>query len=152
MAKPLPYLLDTNVVLFATRQGSIQSQAIDQQFDLRGSPFRPTLCEVSVAELLAFAESWGERRQKLLQGVIDEHVVLPISRREVHEEWARLKSYAKQRGLAIQHDHNDIWIAATAKVAGLTLISTDASAFLPFRGQGLLAVELLDPKTGLRMP
>lgn len=150
MAKPLPYLLDTNVVLFATRQGSTQAQAIEQQFGLRSSPFRPALCEVSVAELLAFSQGWGEKRRKLLMDVIDEHVVLPIGRREIHEEWARLKSHSKSKGLAIQHDHNDLWVAATAHVAGLTVMSTDLAAFLPFRG--MLALELLDPRTGLRVP
>ena len=150
MARPLPYLLDTNVVLFATRQGSTQAHAIDQQFQLRSSPFRPALCEVSVAELLAFSHSWGDKRRKLLDEIIDEHIVLPIGRREIHQEWARLKSYAKSNGLAIQHDHNDLWIAATASVAGLTVMSTDLAAFLPFRG--MLALELLEPATGLRVP
>jgi predicted nucleic acid-binding protein len=150
MSKPTAYLLDTNVVLFATRQGSAQAQAIDQQFGLRNSPFRPALSEVCVAELLAFAQGWGDRRRKLLLEVIDEHVVLPIGRREIHEEWARLKSHARSKGLAIQHDHNDIWIAATARVAGLSVMSTDLAAFLPLRG--MLALELLDPKTGVRIP
>jgi len=150
MSAPLPYLLDTNVVLFATREGSAQAEAIDRQFGLRSSPFRPALCEVSVAELLAFSQSWGERRRKLLDEVIDEHVVLPIGRREIHEEWARLKSHAKAKGLAIQHDHNDLWIAATARVAGLTVMSTDLAAFLPLRDT--LALELLDPQTGMRVP
>jgi predicted nucleic acid-binding protein len=150
MSRPIPYLLDTNVVLFATRQGGAQAQAIDRQFGLRASPFRPALCEVSVAELLAFAQSWGEARRKLLVQVIDEHVVLPIGRSEIHEQWARLKSHAKSKGLAIQHDHNDIWIAATAHVAGLTVMSTDLAAFLPLRG--MLALELLDPRTGIRVP
>ncbi|MFN7573145.1 MAG: type II toxin-antitoxin system VapC family toxin [Betaproteobacteria bacterium] len=150
MSAPLPYLLDTNVVLFATREGSAQAEAIDRQFGLRSSPFRPALCEVSVAELLAFSQSWGERRRKLLDEVIDEHVVLPIGRREIHEEWARLKSHAKAKGLAIQHDHNDLWIAATARVAGLTVMSTDLAAFLPLRDT--LALELLNPQTGMRVP
>jgi predicted nucleic acid-binding protein len=140
------------VVLFATRAGCPQALAIDQQFQLRSSPFRPVLCEVSVAELLAFSrsQSWGDKRRKLLEEIIGEHVVLPIGRPEIHAEWARLKSYARSKGLPIQHDHNDLWIAATASVAGLTVMSTDLAAFLPFRG--MLALELLDPTSGLRVP
>lgn len=64
MALPVPYLLDTNVVLFATRQHSPAATAIEQQFGLKVSPFRPAICEVTVAELLAFAESWGQARRK----------------------------------------------------------------------------------------
>lgn len=51
-------------------------------------------------------------------------------------------------GLAIQQDHNDVWIAATAKVAGLRLISSDAAAFLPLRGTGWVDVDVIDAKTG----
>lgn len=150
MAGSLPYLLDTNVVLFATRQGSRQAESIEAQLGLRASGFRPALCEVSVGELLAFASGWGEPRRKLLHAVIDEHVVLPIGRREIHEAWAALKSHAKAHGLPIQHDHNDLWIAATARVAGLTVMSTDVKAFGPIRS--IVAAELLDAHTGLRLP
>ena len=151
MASPVPYLLDTNVVLFATRQNSPAAATIEQQFGLKASPFRPAVCEVTVAELLAFAESWGAARRKLLDEVIAEMLVLPIGRHAIHAEWARLRSYAKTKGLAIQQDHNDMWIAATAKVAGMTVISSDAAAFLPLRDQGQLAVEVIDPKTGERL-
>ena len=152
MAAPVPYLLDTNVVLFATRQHSATAVTIEHQFGLKASPFRPAICEVTVAELLAFAESWGPARKKLLRAVIEELLVLPIGRPEIHAEWAKLKSYARTKGLAIQQDHNDIWIAATARVAGMTVISSDAAAFLPLRDQAVLAVEVIDAKTGLRLP
>lgn len=131
MRTPTPYLLDTNVILFATRQNSLAPATIEEQFNLKASPFRPSICEVTIAELLAFAGSWGEARRQLLDRIIDELLVIPIHRADIHREWARIKSYAKNRGLAIQHDHNDIWIAATAKTAGLTVISSDAAAFMP---------------------
>jgi predicted nucleic acid-binding protein len=152
MAAPVPYLLDTNVLLFATRQDSPASAAIERQFSLRASPFRPAICEVTVAELLAFAESWGTARRQKLDEVIAEVLVLPIGRPAIYAEWAKLRSYAKVNGLAIQQDHNDIWIAATAKTAGLTVITSDAAAFLPLRDQRQLAVEVIDPKTGNRLP
>lgn len=154
MVAPIPYLLDTNVVLFATRENSPVSAAVDRQFGLRDSPFRPAICEVSVAELLAFAENrnWGDKRRDLLKGMIDELLVLPISGPDIHQQWAKLYSYAKANGLAIQHDHNDVWIAATAKVAGLRLISSDAAAFLPLRGAGWVEVDVIDAKTGTLVP
>ena len=152
MSSPTPYLLDTNVVLFATRQDSPAAAAIEQQFNLKASPFRPSICEVTIAELLAFAESWGPSRRKRLHEIIDELLVLPISRAEIHREWAKLKSYAKAHGLPIQQDHNDIWIAATAKTAGMTVISSDAAAFVPLRDQKQLEVEVIDPRTGKLLP
>jgi len=61
-----PYRLDTNVVLHATRQASPVSAAIDAQFQLRQSPFRPAISEVTVGELWAFAQSskWRQARRE----------------------------------------------------------------------------------------
>jgi len=151
MAGAVPYLLDTNVVLITTRAGNPAAAAIDQQFRLRDSPFRPAVCEVSVGELLAFAHSWGPARRRLLEDVIAELLVLPISPRDVHVEWARLRSYAKSHGLPIQQDHNDMWIAAVANVAGLTVIASDVAGFRPIKMAGLVKAELIDSKSGLRL-
>jgi predicted nucleic acid-binding protein len=147
------YLLDTNIVLFATREHSDVSAAIDSQFHLRELRTRPAICEVTVAELLAFAQSqsWGEKRRTRLRTVIADLLVINISEPGIHERWAELYWHARTRGLGIQEAHNDLWIAATAGVAGLTLLSTDASAYQPLTGTDWLDVVLLDPKTGLRL-
>lgn len=146
------YLLDTNVVLHATREKSPVSLAVDAQFQLRSSPFRPTICEVTVAELWSFAQSWGEKRKELLKRTIGDLLILPISDSRIHMRWAELYSFARSNGLPIQHDHNDVWIAAVAQVAGLRLLSTDGAAFLPLRGTSWLDVVVLDPKTGIIAP
>lgn len=146
------YLFDTNIVLHATRQGSPVSVAADAQFQLSQSPFRPAICEVTVAEMLAFAQSWQERRREHLKRIIDQFLVIPIGDDRIHRQWAELYSHAKAHGLPIQHDHNDVWIAATAKVAGLKVISTDGAAFLPLRGTTWVDVAIVDPRTGIIVP
>ena len=148
------YLLDTNIVLHATREKSPVSLAVDSQFQLRSSPFRPTICEVTVAELWAFAQSqsWGEKRKELLRRTIGDLLVLPISDPSIHHRWAELYSHTRSKGMAIQHDHNDVWIAATAHVGGFKLLSTDNNAFLPLRGTPWVDVVVLDPKTGIVVP
>jgi predicted nucleic acid-binding protein len=143
------YLLDTNIVLHATRENSPVSREVDRQFQLRSSPFRPAICEVTVGELWAFAQAWGARRRELLRRTIADLLVLHISDERIRQRWAELYSFARDNGLAIQQDHNDIWIAATAHVAGLRLLSTDASAFLPLRGTAWVDVEVLDARTGV---
>src|SRR5882672_648421 len=66
------YLLDTGVMLHATRENSPVAKAIDAQFGLRASRFRPAIREVTVGELLAFSLSnkWGEKRRELLRAKI----------------------------------------------------------------------------------
>ncbi len=146
------YLLDTNIVLHVTRENSTISTALDTRFHLRNSPFRPTICEVTVAELWAFAQSWGVKRKELLKRTIDDLVVVPIGDERIHHRWAALYSFARSNGMAIQHDHNDVWIAAVAYVTGLQLVSTDGKAFLPLRGTAWVDVIVIDPKTGNIVP
>ncbi|MBS0657904.1 MAG: hypothetical protein JSR82_06615 [Verrucomicrobia bacterium] len=104
-----------------------------------------------MAELLAFAQNWETRRRELLEQVIDRLLVVHIGHERIHARWAELYSHAKAHGLAIQHDHNDVWIAATAQVAGLRLLSTDGKAFLPLRGTPWLDVVVLDPRSAHRV-
>ncbi len=126
--------------------------AVDSQYQLRSSPFRPAICEVTVAELWAFAQSWGEKRRELLKRVIEDFLILPIGDARIHHRWAELHSHARANGLSIQHDHNDMWIAATAHVAGMKVLTMDGAGFLPLRGTPWVNVDVLDPKTGLLVP
>jgi tRNA(fMet)-specific endonuclease VapC len=147
----MAYLLDTGVVLHATREGSSVSKIIDAQFSLSTLRFRPAICEVSVGELLAFALSngWGDRRKALLKAQIDNSVIIPIAHPGIHQRWAEMSSSLRAAGLTI--GQNDIWIASTASVAGLTLLTTD-NDFLAVRRVASLDVRVLDNKTGQELP
>jgi tRNA(fMet)-specific endonuclease VapC len=146
----MAYLLDTSVVLHATRQASKVSEAIDAQFFLRAARFRPAICEVSIGELYAFTRSqgWGERRKTLLQEQIDNTLVIPISYPGIHVRWAEMSSALRAKGETV--GQNDIWIAATASVAGFTLLTTDKD-FLRVRRACGLDARVLHDKTGLEL-
>ena len=145
----LGFLLDTSVVLHATRANSPIPGAIDAQFGLSASRFRPAICEVTVAELLAFSFNWGEKRKALLKTQIEKTLIIPIAHPGVHQRWAEMSSALRSAGLTV--GQNDIWIAATASVAGMTLLTTDKD-FLTVRGVAALDVHVLDSKTGLIQP
>ncbi len=140
------FLLDTNIVLHATRESSPVSKAVDAQFGLSASRFRPAICEVTVAELLAFSREWGEKCKTLLKAQVAKTLVIPIAHPRVHEHWADISSSLRKAGLTV--GQNDIWIAATASVAGMTLLTTD-NDFLQMRRIATLDVRVLDNKTGL---
>lgn len=146
------YLLDTNIVLHATRKGSPVAAAVERQYGFNLLSIRPAVCEVTIGELWAFAQSWGEPRRELLRRMIGDLLVIPIGRESIYMRWAELYSHARAHGFAIQQDHNDVWIAAVAHVAGLQLLSTDSAAFLPLRGTEWVDVVVLDPKTGIAVP
>lgn len=142
------YLLDTNIVLHWTREGSPVAEEIERQFKLSSSPFRPLICEVTLGEMLAFARgrSWGKARMEQWANIEERLTVVPIGRRTIFEKYADIHSDARTRGLPIQHDHNDMWIAATSQAIGTQLLSTDAKAFLPLRDT--YDVVVLDAHTG----
>ncbi len=141
------YLLDTGIVLLATR-ASNTSKLIDSQFGLSASSFRPAVCEVSVGELLAFAKShhWGDERKADLFERLKGSLILPISHPGIHQRWAEIQSTLQGAGITV--GQNDIWIAATASIVGLTVLSTDTD-FKRIATLGLVQAVVVDPKTGL---
>lgn len=147
----MAYLLDTSVVLHATREGSRVSQSIDAQFGLSASRFRPAICEVSVGELQAFTlgRNWGDQRRALLQKQIDNTLVIPISSPGIHQRWAQMYSALRAAGETVEQ--NDLWIAATADVAGLTLLTTDKDFLRVRRVITGFEVRVLDDKTGIEL-
>lgn len=149
MAAPA-YLLDTGILLLATRAANA-SKVIDAQFGLSASSFRPAICEVSVGELLAFANAnhWGDKRKDALMERLNRSLVLPISHPGVHQRWAEMQSTLQRAGIAV--GQNDLWIAATASVTGLTVLSTDKD-FKRLVERGLVQAVVVDPKAGIVVP
>lgn len=153
MSTATTYLLDTGILLHWVR-GSKVATVIDEQFQLRAANFRPLICEVSLGEIEAFSrgEGWGTEKRNKLKDLKKELVAVDISDGRVIDAYADLSTLAKSNGLAIFHDKNDLWIAASARVASATLLTTDKAAFLPLRDGQHLDVVLLDPMTGWKLP
>jgi predicted nucleic acid-binding protein len=111
------------------RAGNVTLRPLPVRRSQMEKSFRPAICEVTIGELLAFAEAWGPERRALLEDVMAQMVVISISDRRIQRRWAEIYSHARASGWAIHQDHNDVWIAAAASISGLTLLSTDAAAF-----------------------
>ena len=106
---------------------------------------------MSVGELLAFANAnhWGERRKTALMERLKASLIIPISHPGVHQRWADMQSTLQ--GVGISVGQNDLWIAATASVTGLTVLSTDKD-FKRLMGHALVQAVVVDPKTGVLVP
>ncbi len=117
------YILDTNVVLAIIR-GKELGNYIERHYRIRSSPFRPFISIVTLAELYTMARrhEWGDQKYRLLATIEEELVVVNIDRRELAETYAEIRIDIP-KGVSI--GQNDIWIAATAKVLGATLLTTD---------------------------
>src|SRR3954471_14030306 len=96
------YLLDTNILLQWVRDSS-QAEAIEKQFNLSGTSFRPLICEVSLGEMRAFSRSlnWGPAKIEKLARVQRDLSVVDISDTRVLDAYADLSTLARRAGWSI---------------------------------------------------
>lgn len=124
MASPplIRYLPDTNILVHYAR-GSALARAVEAKYSLRNSPTSPIISIVTVGEVRAFAMGWGDAKKRALQRILDECVIVPLDLAGIVDAYADLKTYNHSIGRTM--GDNDIWIAATAKVTGALLLTTD---------------------------
>lgn len=121
------YLLDTNVLLLLVRGGSIGG-SIDARYGLRSMKQRPFVSIVSHGEIrvLAKRNGWGESKLLALQRALDGLVTIDINRPAVIDAYVELELVSSsQPGGARNMGKNDVWIAACARAARATLLTTD---------------------------
>lgn len=124
MAAPDPYLLDTNIALLCIRGGPCADR-IEDAYGIRSSGVRPLICVVSFGELLALSLKWGwgSKKTDLIHKLVEELVVVDINKTEVLRSYAEVDHASEPKGKVLSK--NDLWIAATAKATGATLLTTD---------------------------
>jgi len=96
------YLLDTNIVLTYIRDTDI-SRKLEEDLNLLSDINNLLISVVSVGELKSIAkqQNWGIRKVQKMLDVLQNFLIVDINSK------------------------NDLWIAATASVYGLELITTD---------------------------
>lgn len=124
MAEHPLYLLDTNVLLALLRAGTL-GEYIDATYQPRQAKFRPLVSVVSVGEILSLARQfgWGAKKVADISKLLDNLVVEDINFPEILAAYAEIDHASRVGGRKM--GKNDVWIAATARVTGATLLKTD---------------------------
>jgi tRNA(fMet)-specific endonuclease VapC len=119
-----PYLLDTTVTLAIIR-GRKLAAYIDATYKIRTQTTRPLISVVTLGELhaLSLKLGWGENKIKTLHTLEEELVVVDLNRSEIIRAYAEVDKATEPRGKVLSK--NDLWIAATAKATGATLLTSD---------------------------
>lgn len=124
MATAPGYLLDTNILLNLLR-GNPHGKWIATNYQLDKSLNHCLICVVTVGEMLSLARQfqWGQKKQQQLKDALDELVWIDINHPDILNAYAEIDHACLQRGKL--PGKNDVWIAATAKVTGVTLLTSD---------------------------
>ncbi len=118
------YLLDTNILVFLLR-GKAAGQKIAAHFGLTHGLNRCMISVVTVGEMNSLARQldWGGQKLANLQKLLDQVAVIDINHPDILAVYGELDDFSHGAGQPM--GKNDVWIAATAKVAGVTLLTTD---------------------------
>lgn len=125
------YTLDTNILVHILK-GSAIGVEVRRMF-LREDPFL-IISIVTKAELISFSKQrgWGSKKIKSLNKLFNEFLVIPIDSEAIVNLYAEIDAFSQGKHpskplemSARNMGKNDLWIAATAKMTGSSLITTD---------------------------
>jgi tRNA(fMet)-specific endonuclease VapC len=118
------YLLDTNICIYIRR-----NRPLEVLTRFKGlKPGEAVLSVITYGELLYGAEKSQHRRQTLrqLEELASLMPVMPLPLKAGHA-YGTIRAALETRGEVI--GNNDLWIAAHAKAAGLTLVTNNEREF-----------------------
>ena len=142
------YLLDTSVMMLLVR-GEEPGRAVDQRFGLSSAAEPPLVSIVTHAELhlLALSNGWGVKKMSALAATLANVVTVEILSGPIPEAYVEMALASRRhRPSARTMTDNDLWIAATAKVARATLLT--AGKDFPHLSPKHCSIVFIDPHTG----
>jgi predicted nucleic acid-binding protein len=139
------YVLDTSTLLNLIR-GKELGRQIDRAYGLSSAMYRHAISIVTHGELKVLAErkAWGDEKQNALANAVGSLVTINIDSDALVDAYVRVEDACRNAsGGANNMQQNDMWIAATALVCGLPIITTDKD-FNHLNGR-LITVHWVDP-------
>lgn len=129
------FVLDTNILLTYLRGDKIY-QFVNETYQPFQSGNQSFISVVSLGEIeaLALKNDWGLKRKVRLEKAFIEFVPISINAKDIIQRYAEIDAYSQGKlknkplpnGMTARNmGKNDIWIAATASVLNIPLISTD---------------------------
>ena len=138
------YLIDTNILVYYIRNGS-RIKFIDEKFNLLSAMDTSIISVVTEAEIksIALQLNWGQPKQRILTTLLQKFLIADINVQKIVDMYAEIDAFSQGKLLskplgmsARSMGKNDLWIAATASVLDLPLLTTDKD-FLHLDGQFL---------------
>jgi tRNA(fMet)-specific endonuclease VapC len=127
------YFLNTNILLIYLRDNE-QARNIEKDLKLLEKGNNLLLSVVSVGEIksIAIQNKWGKRKIENLISILQDFLITDINTQEIIERYSEINAYSQGKLNEIpvsfsarNMGKNDLWIAATASVYDIQLITTD---------------------------
>lgn len=120
----MAYLLDTGLLIHAIRNSNAFNK-ISTDLGLTTGGFNPVISIISQGELLGVSRKfdWGEKKLKKLGELLERVVIIPVDRESIAITYSELEHLNIKQGINL--GQNDLWIAATAIVYRLTVLTFD---------------------------
>jgi len=127
------YILDTNILLIYLRDKYI-SRTINEKYQSLIFPNSSVISVVTVGELksIALQNNWGAGKINQLQQFINHFLIADINVESIVNRYAEIDAFSqgklKGKPLGVSSRNmgkNDLWIAATASVLNIPLITID---------------------------
>lgn len=142
-------LLDTNILVYQIRNADFRQQ-IQERYP--SEQYNAFISTVVVGELKAIANirQWGIQKQNQIAALLESIAIVPINNTAIHERYATIQAYSQGKlpqnplhTTSRNMGKNDLWIAATASVLNIPLITTDKD--FQHLHQKYLQLHLLQP-------
>ena len=129
----MDFLLDTNIIVLYTRD-PVVADGIEEKFQLFDSQNSLAISIVTLGELDALIKKLrlGEKRRVKINEILNRVAKIGLNHEEIISRYGDIDAFSQGK---IKHGRekfssrnmgkNDLWIAATASVFNLTLITTD---------------------------
>lgn len=125
------FLLDTNVLIHALKKDAFWGR-ISEELEIEQSSNFISVVSIGEIYALSLRNNWGEARIKKLQSLKEHFGILDINVEAILIRYAEIDAFSqgKLKGHPLNNSSrnmgkNDLWIAATASVFNLTLLTID---------------------------
>ena len=124
-------LFDTNILISLVRDYSLN---LFQQINPNNNKMFISIVTVGELRSIALQNNWGVNKLALLEALLEEILIIEITETLI-DTYAQIDAFAQHRNPAFSNypfktarnmGKNDLWIAATAALLGLQLVTTDS--------------------------
>ncbi len=126
------YVVDTDVLSYVLKQDTRAGRYLPY---LTGTIVVISFMTLAELERWALERDWGAVRRAHLRQFLDAFITRPVDR-ALCEAWAAITVEARRAGQPIAHA--DAWIAATARLYGLPLVTNNARHYAGVAGLNLV--------------